>query len=286
MNSLELAILIGAVLAIGMACSDESPTPQSTSASQTLAPGTEGISVSPSELEPVRSTLPDEFDWPGPGIFAFGWIVEAGLDGPVAISGVQGEDGTVALFSRYQDDGEEPQSSLVLSPPFSGDAILGYVRLAVPGVWLFEISTPAGAFEIALHALGQPIPEECRVSDSVDVRDDIAPGLSTGEGIWMISPQRQVWLGPDFPYKTVWVADLRYEEAIQIAGRLVDGATAANFSNYDGSVERRETLTLAPPHDIGIDNRGYVYYPEPGCWVFDIEAAGATYSIATYLAAP
>lgn len=82
------------------------------------------------------------------------------------------------------------------------------------------------------------------------------------------------WHGPDALIKTQWQklsATGDFAGPIEITGARVGEPETAEFLHYDGEWIRRTNLIIQPDIEVEV---GYVIFPAPGCWEFQVRAGG------------
>ena len=231
----------------------------------------------------IRLSWPPIGTWAGPGISPVALGIAAGPS-QVRLTGRLLDGDANAEFTGFGGE-QSPVSDLVLAGPFKDtEELLGYVTLPEPGCWQFEIDADGEKQSLTIYAYGETPPPGCTVSQAMEVRTDIAPGLGAGP-VWMIASPAWEWGEPGDLAKTIWIIDDSVVGPVRITGRRLDGDERARFQGFDGGVstDGREIL-LKAPHSRSTDQRGYVIYPSAGCWRFTAESDGrAIAEITRYL---
>lgn len=263
-------------------CGDDDPSrlggSPGASASQPTPPPTCAISAADPRgygagEPPVWLSREPVFGWSGPGITPVAFRVLPAIS-LLHITGHSADGRAQAGFAGFASESVR-QAGLTLSGPFDESAPLtGYLVLPEPGCWRFEVDADGEKHSITIYAYGESLAADCAVSEPMEVRRDIAPGLGAGP-VWMIAGAAGEWERPDFLAKTIWILDDAVQGPMRITGRQIGSDRVAQFQGYDGGVSPDGTeLVMKPPHGRSKDRRGYVIYPTAGCWRFTAESEG------------
>ena len=230
----------------------------------------------------VHFSWPPVLSWNGPGISPVALRVEAGTSQVLIAARLLGGTASAA-FTGFGEE-KSPVSELVLAGPFTdAENLLGYIILPEPGCWRFEIYADGEKQSVTIYTYGETPRADCPISQSMEVRPDIAPGLGAGP-VWMIAAPAGECGRPDELAKTIWIVDDLVQGQVRITGRRLDGDELAGFQGYDGAVSADgKEILLDAPHSRSTDKRGYVIYPAPGCWEFTVEFGAESIPMVVYM---